>query len=337
MAAAAAGGGGGAAAGAVIPENWRIIEVTSENLETLMPGEDKEAFLTEFLRRQKATVGCGYRIMTPPQKIENIYPERITDKKIKHKIIKHLYLLIDVTTDTREGYGVLALLHVESLSPYDDDGNIVPEDIRYIRASEHIPLSVLPAVIDWTCSFVNEGALTANIKELVKANLKHANMSVAKYITNEVSRMLLEEHRIAYPDRHIDGVILLSVGADGARPLHRRNGKLSTCKFLEEFQNDSYKDVKMLDILNARDMPISNMFNFYLVNGEEFRPGNPTFDSLIKDGADLQVRIEGTDPKNFEDSAYKCMRTNNVVYWNRNGGARRTRRRKQKRRKTRRR
>jgi hypothetical protein len=55
MAAAAAGGGGGGAAVAevavsVIPDNWKVIEVTSENLERLMPGLDKEAFLADFLK-----------------------------------------------------------------------------------------------------------------------------------------------------------------------------------------------------------------------------------------------------------------------------------------------
>jgi hypothetical protein len=159
----------------------------------------------------------------------------------------------------------------------------------------------------------------------VKKNLEKAKMSVAKYITNEVSRMLYEEHRRLYPERALDGVILLSTALGSARPSHRRNGKLSACKFLDEFKNPIYTN--MVDLFDARDWDIGNMFNLYLANGQEFAPGNQLYDSLLADGADLHVRIPGTDPNNFEDESFKCAQSSK-------GGRRRTHRRKQKRRKT---
>ncbi len=309
-----------APAAAAIPENWKVIEVTAESLDTLLPGLDKQAFLEEFLRRQESVKGCAYKATKRPTKIENLYPT--LDYGAPHTQIKHLYLLIDVAAAGREGYGVLALLSVISLNPYNAANELVEEDMRFTYKDR---LTVLPAFIDWTCSFVNEEALGANIKEKVKKNLSKAKMSVAKYITNEVSRMLYEEHRRLYPDRALDGVILLSLTFGSARPSHRRNGKISACMFLEEFTNPIYPN--MIDLYDARDWPISNMYNLYLANGQEFAPGNQLYDSLLADGADLHVRIPGSDPNNFEDTSFKCAQSSK-------GGRRRTQRRKQKRRKT---
>jgi hypothetical protein len=136
MAAAAAGGGGGGAAEAaeaavsVIPENWKVIEVTDENLEKLMPGLDKEAFFADFLQRKGTFKACGYKGRFPPTKIEDIYPQK--NPGIPHPQIAHLYLLIDVTTPVREGYGILALLSIESLSPYNALNELIKADMRYV-------------------------------------------------------------------------------------------------------------------------------------------------------------------------------------------------------------
>jgi hypothetical protein len=334
MAEAAEGEGGGAAVAVVpqIPDSWRVIEVTPENLDRILPGIDKGAFFNEFIRRQKSKPGCGYKAMKPPKKIENIYPT--IDIGRPHTQIVHLYLLVDVTTPAREGYGVLALLNVISLNPYNDKGELVQDDMRF---SYNDRLFVLPAFIDWTCSFVHEEALGKNLKERVKQNLVRANTSAAKFLTNAVSRMLYEEHRRLFPERPLDGVLLLSVTVESARLSHRKNGKISACSFLDAFRSPVYAN--MLDLYTARDIPIiNNMFNLYLANGQEFAPGNQMYDSLLALGADLHVRKPESKANDYTDDAYTCANPP-IEPKNASKGGRRakSRRRKNKSKKTRRR
>jgi hypothetical protein len=306
---------------APVPTNWRVIEFTESNIAALVPEAERENFLNQLKHRLKSTKACGFKATKiSTATYETFYPETVA-KDGPHNYQERLFLLVDVRNVERDGYGILAIIFVHTLIPSNDD-------IRFKYNIGDRDIYVLPAWIDWTCGFVSEQALGKELKEKVKANLTRANVSVAKYITNEVSRLILGEYISSYPENQVDGLILLSYAIDeDARKGHRRNGKYSACNFPDQFSNPVYGAKKMLDIFNGRDLPFTNMYNFYTSSGQAFAPGNELYDYFRAHGADLEVRASGT---NYVDEQFACSVSGKHM----TAGRRKTRRRVKRRRNT---
>lgn len=197
--------------------------------------------------------------------------------EMKTSIFEYHYFLYDKSSKNRSGRGILGFISVKMY------------DIKHIRPRYNIfrhrrwDRFILPAYVDWTCSFIAEDK-----KNNIKQNLSVVESSIAKYMTDEVCKIMINEYREAWPKYPIDAVLLFSTTLSEARPSHLRNGKLMACSFLYEWKNgDGITMYKHFDVDGRYELTSDNtiglatMYYMYPTDGTRFEKGTPLYDELM--------------------------------------------------------
>lgn len=188
----------------------------------------------------------------------------------------------------------------------------------------------LGAYISWTCSFTNSVIVCAGGRIMATYYTEQAvtyKLNAANFLTDFVGKQLLAElnteYAAALPNR-VTNVIFYSIGIEGSRERHRKNGKLDACRFMDQWIN-------LLDnetLPDKFDYPAydNTMYYFYMNDGNQFNL-SPLQRRFVAAGEDIS-QPNGTYPLGhahfFSDDNFSCPQ--GAI----EGGRRKTRRRNRK-------
>lgn len=186
--------------------------------------------------------------------------------------------------------------------------------------------------IDFSCSFTMSPFVMVNgqtIAAYYAAKLPIYTISLAKFMHNTIANMLLAEVN-ANNDEEIRYVLFYSLGVEESRPRHRKNGKVSACNFMDDWNNAYGQNPQQVFGIPDVDKP-SMMYYLYMPEGRSF-VGSHLYNILVDDGRDISVPNAGApgDPGYYNDDNFHCLHANNENSNEEMDGGRRRKRRKAK-------
>lgn len=174
------------------------------------------------------------------------------------------------------------------------------------------PIRALGAYIFWACSFTNSRIVCTGDRIMAAYYTEQAatyKLNAANYLTNFIGRALLNELNPAYRAvllTDVKYVIFYSIGIEGSRERHRKNGKLDACTFMDRW----------LAIMDNMTLPVkfeypaydNTMYYFYMGDDTPFNL-SPLQRQFIDAGEDIS-QPNGTYPVGhptfFNDENFSC-------------------------------
>jgi hypothetical protein len=286
---------------ATYPPDWAVFLVSEETLEDILEhvGLDEEDLLENLNSHIESDhveeIGCA-AFYEGLDSIHRLYPYNNDENQ---KYISN-YLAVSASA------GIIGFLAVEQI--FDDD-----EDKYHVNIFEHQNgdseghhLEAFVGKITWTCSFTNSPVEFRGrpVRDIIGEQKAAPHIiNVGKYITDRVCAMLLDElHEFDEETEDVDRVLLFSTGIETARRRHRKNGKLSACRFLEEWEN-----FEGSNIMEAYDQELMNnlMFYFWSADGAKF-VGGDLYHWLSATGSDLSTITNEAAADKYGNTNYSC-------------------------------
>jgi hypothetical protein len=197
-----------------------------------------------------------------------------------------------------------------------DVGNPLSHTLfNYYRVLEDDPVILaLGVFIHWTCSFTQSRVIChggVRMSEHYAFAAATHKINVANYVTDQIAEQLLDElndlgMEIEGEPVEVNNVIFYSIGIEGARERHRKNGKLSACRFMYKWdQIETHQ--KLPDVFDQPSYE-NTMYYFYIRGGPPFNI-NPLKQYFINQDDDISYP-NGTypvgHPRYFNDENFSC-------------------------------
>lgn len=285
------------------PPDWRVFLVTEDNLAAILRhgGYRDDAELLANINAHIASqhlkdIGCE-AFSKSVASIEEFYP----GDELRDGIYTKYYFAISPKA------GVIGFIATEQTFEGEDEDELDIYHTNLFTHESNTGRECYVAKISWTCSFTNSPVIFRGrkVKDVIGANKPAYAINMGKYITDNVCEMMLNDlHRYDSDTSEIQQVMLVSTGIDSARVRHRKNGKLTACKFLEEWVN--YHGSNIMEEYGL-DHKGSLMFYLYDRNLTTFI-GSDDYEFLKKTGSDLATIIDDTLTNNsrFANTNYTC-------------------------------
>jgi hypothetical protein len=305
--------------------NWRCFEITEATLPAIRAalGVARNNMLVQKLVRTAEAMPpginrCEELLRAPGNAAITI--DNLTSYNIAGGMRIRQYIVVDTVLQYPVGFMSLKV------------GNPLINTVfrhRTVRQDGAMILA-LGAYIFWTCSFTNSMIACTGGRVMGTYYTEQAvtyKLNVANFLTDYVGRTLLEELNAAYAaalPNEVKNVIFYSIGIEGSRARHRKNGKLDACRFMDEWitilDNETLPDKFEYPAYN------NTMYYFYMNNGLQFNL-SPLQRKFITEGEDIS-QPNGTypvgHPNFFDDENFSCPHGEIA------GGRRKTRRRHHK-------
>jgi hypothetical protein len=288
--------------------SWEIYEITEENLPDIcdeLNVDDDDGIIDKLRRTLDALPGHMTRC-------EGIFRSQYQAPLAIGDIISYnngnmntrFYIVIDIVLKYPVAFFSI------------DVGNPLTETLfRYsnIDPAED-PILALGVFVHWTCSFTQSRVECENgivMADHYAATAATHKINVANYVTDGVANLLLDDLNdmgIEINDEEIEfnNVIFYSIGIEGARERHRKNGKLSACRFMYEWRQVETND--SLPVIFNQPSYENTMYYFYIRNGPSFNESDLK-QHFINDGSDISApngTYEEDDPDYFNDENFSC-------------------------------
>jgi hypothetical protein len=298
--------------------HWEVIEVSPgskiDRIKTIMgPGSSITTFRNMLIRIGKTDIP-GYDLpcqgLYIPDDTNPTYFYGEVIPSLPHseneRFFRH-YVAMDTVLHAPVGY--MSIARPATLST----GVFTHKDYPGVKA--------LAVYIYWGCSFTMSPFRTRagepRFRDYYAAQAAAHTLKLAKFMHNRIAEQLLAA--LGRPD--VQHVIFYSIGAAEARAQHRKNGKLDTCTFMDEWFND-YGHT----ITEYYDKPDEDntMFYMYMPGGGDFI-GSALYNRFMQNISDISVIKNPAlpEPALYKDDNYRCMHAPLPGF---GGGKRRTKR-----------
>ncbi len=283
---------------------WQVIEIApwnSAQIRAIVGGATLTPFKNMLLDIGKVAISgkflqCEelYYLDRSKTEIDDFYPK--VQKNNTH-IVRN-YVVIDTRLRVPVGYMSLTMPD----DPYFASGVFAHKDYDIVQA--------LAVYISWTCSFtmssvkpknpVNPEDKKKTINKYYAEQATQFTLKLAKFMHNQIAQQLLA--KLGRDD--VRYVLFYSIGAEEAREQHRKNGKLNTCTFVNEWSNS---DGQTIPEFYNEPIEDNTMFYLYMPGGVDF-VGSPLHQDLSEHHSDLSKAgdLEPGDPDYFKDDNWSC-------------------------------
>jgi hypothetical protein len=267
-------------------EHWKVYYITNSKLDeinALTNSANSNKFMEKLLEACRENIGdlssqCSIFPAGGNYTIADVLPH------YDHEGRGFVFTFVAIDTQIKLPVGLLSII------------TKVGADIIFTHP---LGYQAIGCYISWTCSFTKSRKMTnmgVTIRDYYRVQADHYRLTISKYITDYVGEWLLRQY---------DGlqyVIFYSIGIEQSRESHRKHGKLSACKFVESWVNESGQTLPMA----YNEPPFSNMMYYFYISGGEAFIGSEIYDSFVQNNGNISRQNIQDENHPWADINYQC-------------------------------